>query len=493
MLTPRESTYGLKANTALTGGGTITLTSGGDFSWTSRFIFVAGNDAQLSSQGYHEMTMPAAGTAITGVGGAASRSWTASGVNLGVFESLYYILPVGSNAASVAANFRVTSYSGALVIPEHWILIATRNDDAGFTVLKLGTGQKLKPGNSIRADSNISSGEGALSGPSVRAYATAITAVGSASWTLINLQAELHDTNDMHDNSTNNTRLTITVPGVYVVSAQLPYTHNGNAGSTAGTRRLTEIRVNGSANGDATTTIAREETAPSPNLTHSLTGVRFFNAGDYIELAVYQDSGTTMNVGMAPPAFLAATWVGNGLATAIPTRVTSLPGSPIDGQEIYYVADATNGVVWHLRYNASGGTYKWEFVGGPPAHYENDADTGTLPTAFVESPPSGPSTPTLPAGEYIVEAQGYIPRAQYVSGAAAIKLGSAATSEANDAILSWNWGTNAGQDGAFIQHGRTKVVLTSSGVLALNIYRSPGSASHGMSSRRITVTPIRVG
>ena len=45
--------------------------------------------------------------------------------------------------------------------------------------------------------------------------------------------------------------------------------------------------------------------------------------------------------------------------------VTSLPGSPIDGQIIYYNADATNGNVWHLRYrSASSSAYKWEFVGG---------------------------------------------------------------------------------------------------------------------------------
>ena len=54
-----------------------------------------------------------------------------------------------------------------------------------------------------------------------------------------------------------------------------------------------------------------------------------------------------------------------------PPRVTALPttvqGLAIpDGYEVYYVADATKGVIWHLRYNASGGTYKWEHVGGGP-------------------------------------------------------------------------------------------------------------------------------
>ena len=48
--------------------------------------------------------------------------------------------------------------------------------------------------------------------------------------------------------------------------------------------------------------------------------------------------------------------------------VSALPGSPFDGQEIYYqnAAMATAGTVWHLRYRSGGGTYKWEFLGGPP-------------------------------------------------------------------------------------------------------------------------------
>lgn len=44
---------------------------------------------------------------------------------------------------------------------------------------------------------------------------------------------------------------------------------------------------------------------------------------------------------------------------------TSLPSSPIDGQEVYYAADQTNGIIWHLRYRSgSSSSYKWEFLGG---------------------------------------------------------------------------------------------------------------------------------
>lgn len=62
-----------------------------------------------------------------------------------------------------------------------------------------------------------------------------------------------------------------------------------------------------------------------------------------------------------------------------PRTVTSLPSSSqvFDGMEIYYVADSTNGVVWHLKYRAgSGSSYKWEFVGGSPLTSDGLAQVG---------------------------------------------------------------------------------------------------------------------
>jgi hypothetical protein len=50
-----------------------------------------------------------------------------------------------------------------------------------------------------------------------------------------------------------------------------------------------------------------------------------------------------------------------------PPRVTALPANPVDSQECYFVADAANGILWHLRYNTgSASAYKWEVVGGNP-------------------------------------------------------------------------------------------------------------------------------
>jgi hypothetical protein len=86
---------------------------------------------------------------------------------------------------------------------------------------------------------------------------------------------------------------------------------------------------------------------------------------------------------------------------------TTLPASPVDGQEAILVDSVTNpSYQWRFRYNASSSSaYKWEFVGGARA------SLGPLPTSgfnFTSTTPisltGGPSF-TLPrAGNYEVSA-----------------------------------------------------------------------------------------
>ena len=84
-----------------------------------------------------------------------------------------------------------------------------------------------------------------------------------------------------------------------------------------------------------------------------------------------------------------------------PQRVTVLPGSPSDGQEVYYVADATNGILWHLRYNALAvGSYKWEFVGGPPLTHTVAASESRSSTTAGELTTPGPQVTVPLAGDY---------------------------------------------------------------------------------------------
>jgi hypothetical protein len=127
----------LRANRNLTGGGNITVDASYNILWTSRFIVISnGRGTNFGTSGYFDINCPTSGT-ITGVGGATNVTATASGIPLGSWHALYYILPIGS-AATTAANFRVASYTSDADIPHDWLLIAVRNGDDGIVCFNNG-------------------------------------------------------------------------------------------------------------------------------------------------------------------------------------------------------------------------------------------------------------------------------------------------------------------------------------------------------------------
>jgi hypothetical protein len=140
-----------RANCNISGGGTITVDASYNVLWSSRFIVISnGRGAYFGTSGSFDITCPISGT-ITGVGGAANKTATAAGIPLAAWEAIYYILPIGSTDGSVAANFRVASYTADADIPHDWVLICVRNGDNGAVTfnngITLSGGQSL---NSIK-------------------------------------------------------------------------------------------------------------------------------------------------------------------------------------------------------------------------------------------------------------------------------------------------------------------------------------------------------
>ena len=127
-------TASLRANTNITGGGTVTIDGSGYIKNSERFIVIAnGRGSHFATNGYFDISIPTSGT-ITGVGGSANRTATTAGIQLNVWEALYYILPINATNTSLPANFRVAKYTASVSIPEHWVLIAVRNGDTGQKV-----------------------------------------------------------------------------------------------------------------------------------------------------------------------------------------------------------------------------------------------------------------------------------------------------------------------------------------------------------------------
>lgn len=180
---------------------------------------------------------------------------------------------------------------------------------------------------------------------------------------------------------------------------------------------------------------------------------------------------------------------------AFAARVTSLPASPVDGQEVVYVADAANGVLWRLRYNAGAvSVYKWEFVGGSPLFSEvgspGSGDEGTASTSYTTLTSSGPNVALPLAGDYDVE----VMCAAYNTGAnigsaMSYQIGATAAVEA-DAAISQSSSASTGVPYAVARRRKT-------GLAAVTLsarYRSAGAGTANFRwGRRMTVWPVRVG
>ena len=139
-----------QAQCVVTGGGTITVSSTWSVLWSQRFIVISnGNGSHFSTNGYFDITCPTSGT-ITGVGGHADITATAAGIPMGAWDSLYYILPIGSGATPLTSNFRIASYTSSLVIPNNWIKICTYNGDGSY--VEFVNGVSLRNNTSINTN-----------------------------------------------------------------------------------------------------------------------------------------------------------------------------------------------------------------------------------------------------------------------------------------------------------------------------------------------------
>jgi hypothetical protein len=173
---------------------------------------------------------------------------------------------------------------------------------------------------------------------------------------------------------------------------------------------------------------------------------------------------------------------------------TSLPASPVDGQE-YILTDSVSAptYVWRFRYNnQSASAYKWEFIGGAPkrvevATLESTATTGS----WLDLATVGPSFTVPRAGDW-------------ATTMSLIYSGTTASSLSNVGVAQ-GAGTPAGSVGIFAHPTGTissgQVVLPNqvhTGVSASVELRmrynhtafSAGTAS--FSSRTLSVVPVRV-
>jgi len=166
------------------------------------------------------------------------------------------------------------------------LITATAND----TPARLGVGAN---GTVLTADSAEATGlkwaaPAAASFVGANVYKTATQSVSNGTWTNITYDAENFDTDAFHDNSTNNTRMTIPSGknGKYLVTANITFAANANG------LRACIIRKNGAdyARGNFIVPFATGDAVLIATATLDLV------ATDYIEIQVYKDGGGSLDL-----------------------------------------------------------------------------------------------------------------------------------------------------------------------------------------------------
>ena len=148
-----------------------------------------------------------------------------------------------------------------------------------------------------------------ISPPRCKLYRTTNTSISTGVWTAVAWNAETFDTDTMHDNTTNNQRITFTTAGTYLITFRAMWASN-----TAGARSLA-IEKNGTTtfNASGTEIVTSFATAPIGS-THNginVTVMAEFAANDYIMAFVQQTTVGSLNLSGTSDAHssFAALWV----------------------------------------------------------------------------------------------------------------------------------------------------------------------------------------
>lgn len=136
------------------------------------------------------------------------------------------------------------------------------------------------------------SGGGGATDISVFAYLNSLQNISNATYTSVQWDAEVFDTDTMHDNSTNPERITFTTAGKYQVNCLLTLNDTGTTGRREawiyhkqGATTVASYRIRSSASvGDGTYQLLQ------------FNGIIDASAGDYVYVEYYQNSGTSKNL-----------------------------------------------------------------------------------------------------------------------------------------------------------------------------------------------------
>lgn len=151
------------------------------------------------------------------------------------------------------------------------------------------TAAKMAPGANSIQDGSITTPKFATL-PAAKVYNSAVTACLNGSETTLLFDSERFDNSNIHDTGANTDRLTVPVPGLYMITASI----ESSVVPTTGLIRL-GVYKNGIVNGLANSSM-------SPNaVRHTVSTFTRLAQGDYVVARVLNTTGATINIIIGSP------------------------------------------------------------------------------------------------------------------------------------------------------------------------------------------------
>lgn len=192
------------------------------------------------------------------------------------------VLLIEDSAASFAKK-KATISQVAAVLPN--VIHSNKNDEFGGAASKttpIDTDLLLiEDSASFNAKKRIT--VRALRGHGARVFRTTNQSIPNATLTPIQFDNEEFDYGGLHDNVTNNSRITIVEAGVYLIFGRVVWEYN-----TTGQREVRLLVNAGSKDYDVR--------SASTVATNTVGTVTYLNAADYVTMQVQQDSGGALNL-----------------------------------------------------------------------------------------------------------------------------------------------------------------------------------------------------
>jgi len=130
---------------------------------------------------------------------------------------------------------------------------------------------------------------------SVRVRHSSNQGIAHATWSTLAFNTEIFDTDTMHDNSTNNSRLTCKTAGLYYIWGNAAFATNSTG------ERYLAIGLNGASYGTDIAQIANGNHDGETRLVLHITTVFNLSVDDYVELRLYHSANTTLNIEAVSP------------------------------------------------------------------------------------------------------------------------------------------------------------------------------------------------